>query len=325
MNLGASLCEFILDRQSLGLAKASIRFYRTHVGAFVAFLVEQGCERVEGVDRHLLRAFFAHLNERAERSEIAPATVAAYERAVRTFCRFCFAEGWLPRDPMRGRRRAKVPRSLPDTWSIDEVRALLATCDPSPAGLRDRAIMVLLLDTGLRAGEVVALTPGCLTLGDDRGCVRVRAEWTKSAVGRTVPLYTDTVDALRAWLNVRPEGARTVFVALDGHRVPTDQPLTVSGLNQALRARVERAGVPVKAKLCHIWRHTFARLYVQGGGDLETLRRLLGHQSLETTQVYLGFRDDEIADRHFELSPVRRLARGDPPGRAADQDQRLNG
>lgn len=307
MNIGASLCEFILDRQSLGLAKASIRFYRTHVGSLVDFLIERDCTRVEDVDRHLLRGFFAHLNERAERGEISPATVAAYERAVRAFTRFCELEGWIEHDPMRGRRRVKVPRALPDTWTLDEIRALLDSCDSDPAGLRDRAIMILMLDTGLRAGEVVALTPACLTLNGDRGCVRVRAEWAKSARGRTAPVYRDTVAALCDWLDVRPAGARTVFVALDGHRVPTDRPLTASGLNQALRARARLAGVSVKRKMAHIWRHTFAKLYVQAGGDLESLRRLLGHVSIETTRVYVGFREDELADRHFELSPVRQV------------------
>jgi len=97
-----------------------------------------------------------------------------------------------------------------------------------------------------------------------------------------------------------------VFVSARG-RAWTVDPLTPNGLNQMMRRRVELARLPMRRKLCHIWRHTFARMYVQNGGDVETLRRILGHQSIETTQVYLGFRDREVADQHERFSPAKAL------------------
>lgn len=303
MDLEAAFAEFITDRESNQLRPASLRFYRTHVGAFVAYLKDKGIEDVDGLDRHAVRLFYAHLRER----DLSQATRAAYDRAIRAFCRFCLQERWIDDDPMRGRRRIKPTRKLPDAWEPGEVLALLATCDGDPVGLRDRAIMLLMLDTGLRAGEVIALRQNDLELNEDRGRVWVRAEGSKSDSDRIVPLYADTVFALHDWLAVRPDGASTVFVAVDGRATLTTRPLTTNGLNQLMRRRVELAGIPMKRRLCHIWRHTFAKHYVLQGGDLETLRRILGHRSLETTQVYLGFRDQEVEDRHHELSPVRHL------------------
>lgn len=266
--------------------------------------MDREIEAIDEVSRHEVRAFYAALATR----DLAQATRAAYDRAIRAFLRFCVREGWLAVDPMAERRRIQPGRQLPDTWTLDEVAALLATCGGDPVGVRDRAAMLVLLDTGLRAGELCALAVEDVALGADRGRVVVRATGSKSAQDRAVPLYTDTVRALRSWLAVRPAEARTVFVAVDGRATLTDRPLTPNGLNQMVRRRVLQAGVPMKRALCHIWRHTFAKLYVRQGGDLETLRRLLGHASIETTRRYLAFRNQEIADRHFELSPVRQLS-----------------
>jgi len=307
MELQAALNEFILDRRSFGRRPATIRFYQTHLGALIGFLENRDQAEVTSLTRSSMRAWFAHLQTRVERREIQSGTVAAYDRAIRAFTRFCVAERWLDVDPMAGRPRIKPDRKLPDTWSLAEVQALLDTCDGSPVGLRDRAMMMLLLDTGLRAGELVSLAQADVHLGEDRGWVVVRASGSKSHADRTVAIWSATVEALQDWIEVRPELADTMFVAVDGRATLTRRSLTPNGLNQLLRRRVVLAGVECKPRLCHIWRHTFARLYVAKGGDIQTLRLMLGHASIETTQVYLAFRNDEIWDKHFELSPVRQL------------------
>jgi integrase/recombinase XerD len=139
--------------------------------------------------------------------------------------------------------------------------------------------------------------------------VLVDAETSKSDRDRVVPFWSATLEALRAWLDVRPAQAVALFTAYDGWNMKVDR-LRYYGLHQIMRRRVREAGVPRKKALCHIWRHTFARMYVCRGGDLETLRRLLGHKSLETVRIYLAFRTDELERRHFELSPVRQIMEG---------------
>jgi len=301
MRLADAFNEFVLDRESNLLRPASIRFYRTHVGGFVRFV--GGAVGMDAVDRGAVRRFFAHLARRVQAGEISRSTVAAYDRALRAFGSFCVAEGWIEVNPMADRRRVRVERRLPDTWTPDEVRAILGTCDTCPVGIRDRAIVGLMLDTGLRAGEVCACPMGCLVWDGEHGAVRVRAEWSKSHADRIVPVSVPAMVLVQDWITVRPERARTVFVAVRG-RALTCEPLTPNGLNQMMRRRVVLAGVPMKRKLCHIWRHTFAKGYIQNGGDVETLRRILGHQSSETTRVYLGFRDAEVAAQHARYSPA---------------------
>ncbi|MEO0249530.1 MAG: tyrosine-type recombinase/integrase [candidate division WOR-3 bacterium] len=310
MLLKDAINEFIVDRRSLGCKPATLQFYQARLRESMRFLEGRGVSEVEGITRSEVRALFAHLNEQVYEQRLKEATVAAHGRALRAFCAFCTAEGWMKDNPMKDRPQVKVPEELPDTLSLEEIARLLAVCGDDDLGIRDRALMLLMLDTGLRAGEVCALTLNDVVLNGDRGEVTVQARSSKNAKERTVPIWTKTVEVIRAWLEVRPSEAATLFVASDGKKL-TVRPLTESGLNQMMRRRAKQAGVNGKRRWCHIWRHTFAKLYVLGNGrvsgDLETLRRLLGHKSLETVRIYLGFKSEDLEWRHWELSPVRRL------------------
>lgn len=302
MNLQAALDEFIIDRQSFNRKPSTLHFYRSHLGGLVSFLLTRDVVDVAALNRSQVRSFFAHLST----LELSTCTRAAYDRTLRTFFKFCQAEQWLSEDPMANRPRIRPARPQPDTFTLDEVRQLLETCDSSPLGVRDKAIMLLLLDTGLRAGELVDLVPDRVQFHGDRGLVFIPAGESKGVSDRSVPFWTKTLTALDAWLSIRPP-AETIFVASTGRRTLTNRALTPSGLNQLIRRHCLQAHLIGKRRLCHIWRHTFASRYVIAGGDLESLRLLLGHQSLDTVRIYLSFKVHDLVDKHFQLSPVRQL------------------
>jgi site-specific recombinase XerD len=296
--------EFIEDRESLGRKPATLRFYRTQLSQFAKYVEQDGTTEMEQVGRSEIRSFFAALHRRST----SQGTMAAYDRALRAFLRFCLAEDWLERDPMENRPRLKPPRGMPDTFDQQDVLRLLDVCTNDPVGLRNRAIILLMLDTGLRAGEVVSLTLDRVFTNNNRGKVSISADGSKGVSDRVVPFCSDTLDALQAYLEIRPSEAETVFVTSTGHRDLTTQALTPGGLNQLMRRLCELAGITGKTRLCHIWRHTFAKAYVKHGGDLETLRRMLGHESLDTVRIYLGFATEDIEDLHQKHSPVRQLS-----------------
>lgn len=303
MHLQAAIDEFISELQSLDRKPSTLRFYRSLLDGLCTFLAAKHIDDTAHLDRSAVRTFFAGLNQ----CELSTSTRAAYDRTIRTFVRFCLAEGWLDEDPMAGRPRIKAKRSKPDTLSLDDIRALLATCDDTPIGIRDRAIMLLLLDTGLRASELCDLVLDRVRFDGDRGLVYVLAGESKGVNDRSIPIWTETIRALNTWLDLRPAEAKTIFTAFTGRRTLTGHRLTPSGLNQLIRRRANAANIHGKRRLCHIWRHTFASRYVIRGGDLESLRLLLGHSSLDTVRIYLTFRVQDLSDRHFELSPVRQL------------------
>ena len=105
---------------------------------------------------------------------------------------------------------------------------------------------------------------------------------------------------MAAWLTVRPTETDLVFPGQRGQ-------LQRSGIYQILKRLARRAGVTGRFNP-HSFRHFFASSYVANGGDLETLRRLLGHSDLETTRQYLHFEQSVLQARHDALSPVARLA-----------------
>ena len=303
MEIGAALAEFLLDRESFGRRPNTIKFYRANVSRLLVFLRSRGLSDVAEIDRAAIRAYFAEVHQRGK----SQGTIAAYDRAIRAFCRFCETEGWLERTPMAGRPRIKPSAKMPDTLERDEIHRLLATCEDWPLGVRDRAIMLLMLDTGMRAGEVVSLTLDRLELDGDRGQAIIPAEIAKGHADRVLPIWSATVDALRSWLAIRPAESEAVFVSADGWRQLKVEPFTYQGLSQMMRRRAKQAGINGKHRWCHIWRHTFARMYVLAGGDLETLRRLLGHSSLETVRIYLQFATQDLKQKHWQLSPVRQV------------------
>lgn len=293
--------EFILDRESYGRRPKTILFYKVNLGQVTQFLDQHNITHTDQLGRRAVRLFLAELHHRKS----SQATLAAYDRTLRTFCKFCVAESWIIDDPMTTRARIKPGKGLPDTLELPEISSLLDACT-NLAGVRDKAIMLLMLDTGLRAGEVCALTLDRLKLNGDYGVVHIPAAGAKGESDRHIPIWTETITAIKAWMLLRP-AANTLFVGSPNGRSFTTQPLTPNALNQIIRRRARRASLAPHRKWCHIWRHTMAKLFVKKGGDLETLRRILGHQSLETVRIYLAFRTADIEAKHSQLSPVRQL------------------
>jgi len=307
VSLRQAIREFIHERRSLRRKPKTIAYYRGTLGRFADSLDDDPIAISQALTPRHVRAFFAALDERG----VSQDTFAAYDRALRTLSKFCLAEGYIETDPMASRPRARQARNVvPDTLTREEIDALLGTCDlDSPVGLRDRALMLLLLDTGMRAGEICSLPGGRLKCTARRGRITIPAAGAKGVSDRVVMFCPETLLAVDAWLAVRghPGEADPVFVAVTGRATLTARPLTPGGLNQMMRRRAARAGVTGKRRWCHIWRHTFAKFYVIDGGDLESLRRLLGHASLETVRIYLQFCVQELEDFHTRHSPVHGL------------------
>lgn len=142
---------------------------------------------------------------------------------------------------------------------------------------RDYALIMLMLHTGLRAGEVCALTQGDLTISDRKGQIVVQAG--KGSKQRTLPLNQPAREALTGWLQVRPASEhRQVFLGQRGDA------LTESALRRILDALSRRANVDASP---HTLRHTFGKRLVDNGVTLEKVAALMGHSNLNTTRMYL--------------------------------------
>ncbi|MHB8381865.1 MAG: tyrosine-type recombinase/integrase [Candidatus Binataceae bacterium] len=183
-------------------------------------------------------------------------------------------------NPTRTMRSPRSERHLPQVLGQDEVTKLIELDSDlrTAAALRDRAIIETLYSTGIRVSELVGLD--WRDIDEEIGMLTVRSG--KGNKDRVVPIGEPALDALLAWRRAMPiawEAQGPVIVNLRGAR------LTTRSVENIVRARITRAGVPV-ALTPHGLRHSFATHMLGNGADLRSIQEMLGHASLATTQRY---------------------------------------
>lgn len=180
---------------------------------------------------------------------------------------------------MRPRRQ----RRLVDFLSPDEVQAVLAAPPTTTEGIRDRAMLETMYCAGLRVSEVIAVTMAGMDLR--AGTVTVIG---KGDIERMVPLRPSAVDAVRAYLDVRPTYARVDAPTEALFLTRLGQAMTRQTFWRFLARYAGRAGVATVARHVnpHKLRHSFATHLLSGGADLRFVQELLGHADLSTTQIY---------------------------------------
>ncbi len=164
-------------------------------------------------------------------------------------------------------------------------------------GIRNRAIMALLLDTGCRRAEIAEMNMGDVHMETNTIMVMVG----KGRKIRAVKFTDFTHEILNEWLPVR-EDVIPLFYDFD-----TMKALKPNGLGQMLRRIANRIGVQGRIS-AHRWRDLFATQYILNGGDIVTLSKLMGHKSINTTvDHYIAFTDLQISKAHNKFSPMKKF------------------
>jgi len=231
---------------------------------------------------------------RQQQAGRSPSSINRAVAAVRSFCRFLFEEGRLETNPAQALRSIRLgPPLAPKHLSVDEVQRLLSLPDSTtPTGRRDRAILMLLYNTGLRVGELCAL---------NREDVRLPAEgWgALQVVGKgrrlhRLPINRPAADALLAYLADREDMEPALFLNRNRDR------FSVRGIallvNRYLRAAsiTDRSGP-------HLLRHTFATHALRARPNLRAVQELLGHAWVTTTQRYTHLEVEDLQAPVAEL------------------------
>ncbi|MCC6260799.1 MAG: tyrosine-type recombinase/integrase [Anaerolineales bacterium] len=282
---------FLLDRKAQNMTEQTQRFYRVKLEYFINWLDTQAVKSVAELTPELLREFFIAMSERGHNA----GGVHAVYRTVKAFLRW-YALEFEPlewRDPLKKVKPPKVDIEPLEPVAIETVRAMLDTCKRGKfTDERDRAILLFLLDTGVRAGELIALDrqDADIFTGD----ILIRK--SKSRKPRTVFLGRQARRALRAYLKIRDDMARALFVNSYGER------LKMAGLRQVMVRRANKAGVPIPP--LHSFRRAFALAMNRAGVDLLTIARLLGHADLSILERYIKQTGDDLREAHERGSPV---------------------
>lgn len=226
---------------------------------------------------------------------LSPAARCRRASAARSFYRYLTKRRLIDHDPSAELETPKKAKALPHFLSEDESRRLLDGCGTCKTGIRDRAILTLFLSCGLRVSELCGLN--IKDLGEDH--VRVFGKGSKE---RVVYFGQTCRDALDAWLAVReaPEGRDADAVFTSNYKAR----ISVRSVQAMVDRRLEDAGLDSSLYSPHKLRHTAATLMLKNGVDTRVLQEVLGHASLNTTQIYT----------HVDSLALRAAALANPVG-----------
>lgn len=281
---------FRLHCQAQRYSPKTVEFYDNRVPRFVAWLAERGITELPRITANHIRAYLVERQDGGASAHY----LHGIARALRTWLSFCATEGWLETSPAQAVKMPKLPRDALPAFDDGELKAIMRVA----ATERDRAMVLFLLDTGLRASELLALTGGDVDIRT--GAVTV--QHGKGDKRRTVYAGSKTVRALLRYYAVRGQPPANGAVWLT-EREPY-RALTYTGLAQLLR----RIGVAAKTEVtAHKFRRTFALQCLRNGMDVYSLQRLMGHEDLTVLQRYLALASSDIETAHRKHGVVDNL------------------
>lgn len=277
-----------------GVAPATVAAYTSDLAGFTAWAERAGHDGPGQMDRLVLRRYLAYLTTR----RAAKRTIARKAAAIRRYFTWCRRTGRIADNPAERLTAPSGGGRLPRVLSAPEVAAILddgpgrAVDDPPAVRARDDALLELLYGSGLRVGELCGLDVDAIDLRR-----RLVTVWGKGGKQRQVPLGAPAAAAVGRWLDHRADlaGADTpaaaVFLNRRGRRLtPRD----------ARRVVDHRSPGPLHP---HALRHSFATHLLDNGADLRIVQELLGHASLQTTQVYTHVSKERLLQTHERTHP----------------------
>jgi len=259
----------------------------TSVMLFLDFYGKSGKREIERIERVDLEGFIEQEQDRGLRIS----TVRTRLACIIAFLHFLMEQEVIAGSLLKRSIKLKLPDVLPRAMSPSDVRKLLCVIDD----IRDRALFLLLLRTGIRIGEALGLRLNDL---DVKGKKVHLYEGEKNSMGRVVYLSDDALFAIKLWLRRRNKNKEFVFYGQsNGH-------LCYSTGRGLFMKYLKKAGLEQKGYTVHCLRHTFASELLNAGMRLECLQQLLGHQDIEVTRRYARLTDTTREEEYFRAMAV---------------------
>ena len=277
-----------------GLSRNTCLAYAGDVEAFLAYCERRKTDPAQAVPHFIEEYLWSLKTEK----HLGPASIFRKTEAIRSFYRYLRLEGKARQDPTSNFRAPRLPRKIPRFLNQRDMGKLL-NCpgDGSFAASRAAAAVELLYASGIRVSELLGLRLESVNF--QQGWLRV---FGKGAKERLVPVNTAALARLKAYLDERnlKFGGRAVddelFLNRSGKKLSRVQMWKdIAGLGR-------EAGVQLKPHP-HLFRHTFASHLVQGGADLRSVQEMLGHSSLNTTQIYAHVEKGDVKRAHDKFHP----------------------
>jgi integrase/recombinase XerD len=257
------------------------------VRLFLEFYGKSGKRTLEEIERADLEAFIEHVQDRGLRIS----TVRTKLACLIAFFHFLMEQEVISGALLKKHIKLKLPETLPRAMNPADVQKLLSVIEDVP----DRALILLLLRTGMRIGEALGLRLNDLDIRDRKVHL---FQGEKNSMGRVVYLSDDVLLALKLWLRRRDPNQEFVFYGRG------NKPICYSTGRSRFVKYLQKAGLEPKGYTVHCLRHTFASELLNAGMRLECLQQLLGHQDIEVTRRYARLTDRTREEEYFRAMAI---------------------
>jgi len=291
-SVGDAIRQFMLHQAACRHSQSTMDNYRVMLSRWQDWCEAHDVNTIEQFSRDVVRQWLTELTN----STMKASTVWTYTKNVRALFSWLEREELLEKSPFRNVPMPKVPNEILEPFTEDEVKALLkATSGSRPYDIRDRALIMVLLDSGIRLEELTEMVVGQV---QSDGVFIIR----HGKGGKDRPAYLSTValKALRRWERIRGgKPGEALWVGQRGY-------LKKNGIVQLLERIGRGCGVHCHA---HKFRRTSALWMLRSGADLLTVQKHLGHANLDVIQKYVKLTCADIQAAHARHSPAALVAR----------------
>ena len=267
-------------------------------------IAELGRKEVESYVRHMQtsKRWPKRLHPEKNPVSLSPFTIQGKVRTLKAFWSWLCNQGYIETNPMVKYPLPKVPKNVIKTLTIEQIKLFLKTIEKhTSVGDRNYCITLLMIDNGARISEVVTIQIAELYLSKCR--VKITGKGQKE---RIIPFTKITRRELLKYIehhrnNLCKLDSPYLFPANDADHV------SIKSIQQAIGRLSKKVGLDGIKYHPHIFRHSFATLFLAKGGQLTTLKEIMGHESIQTTQKYVHFLPEDLQKQHWNYSPIEDL------------------
>ena len=264
-----------------GLSRNTVNAYATDLKKYLLFLKEKGRDATKAKKEDIIDFL-----ELLRSGPYSIPTVCRYISSIKAFYRFLLMENRMQDDPTDNLQMPKKWERVPKALAVSDVKTLLEAKFSEKTALRDSSMLELLYSSGLRVSELVNIKLG--DIHADAGFIRVLGKGSKE---RIVPVNLRALERIKRYTAeerpsiLKKKQSQYLFITRTG------RPMTRQRFWQTLKAIGKQAGIELSP---HTIRHCFATHLLEGGADLRSVQKMLGHSDISTTQIYTKVTTDRI-------------------------------
>lgn len=292
LTMSEALMRFNNHNNAKSLSPETIKFYQKKLGNFIAFL--NGDVLVNSITPSIIESFSLQLKENG----LSPAAINTHLRSIRAFINYCAKNGWCSQFTVY---LVKQPNKPKEPYTPEELDKLLKKPNmkkTSFAEYRTWVIINFLVATGCRVSTLLAMQR------EDVNTISATVHYRhlKSGEEQTVPLSKTMCSIFDEYFSIR-EWKPNDSVWISSFEVP----MTINSLESSIRQYNLSHGVQKTS--IHLFRHTFAKMYIQAGGDPFRLQKLLNHKDLTMTRHYVNLYGNDLSLNYDRLNPLEQMSK----------------